>query len=84
MKIVWNNRFKRAFKKLIKRNPELQNRITNVLILLGGSIAALVVKSDIVPTNRIHYLNQETEELIAVTTTIILKTKQNNGANRTI
>lgn len=35
MKIVWNNRFKRAFKKLIKNNLELQNKITNALILLA-------------------------------------------------
>ena len=35
MKVVWNNRFKRAFKKLIKKNSELQNKITNVLILLA-------------------------------------------------
>ncbi|ELS00266.1 type II toxin-antitoxin system mRNA interferase toxin, RelE/StbE family [Gloeocapsa sp. PCC 73106] len=35
MKVVWNNRFKRAFKKLIKKNHELQNKITTVLILLS-------------------------------------------------
>jgi addiction module RelE/StbE family toxin len=35
MKVVWNNRFKRAFKKLIKKNPELKNQITNALILLA-------------------------------------------------
>ncbi|MDJ0659958.1 MAG: type II toxin-antitoxin system mRNA interferase toxin, RelE/StbE family [Crocosphaera sp.] len=35
MRVVWNSRFRRAFKKLIKKNPELQNRITRVLILLA-------------------------------------------------
>ena len=36
MKIVWDNRFKRAFRKLIKKNPELRERITNVLYLLAN------------------------------------------------
>ena len=36
MKIVWNNRFKRAFRKLIKKNPELQEKIINALYLLGN------------------------------------------------
>jgi addiction module RelE/StbE family toxin len=35
MRIVWNNRFRRAFKKLIKKNPELQNKVTSVLTLLA-------------------------------------------------
>ncbi|GBF81503.1 four helix bundle protein [Aphanothece sacrum] len=39
----------------------------------------LLEKSEIVPTNRIHSLTQETEELIAVITTIICKTKQNHS-----
>ncbi|OKH37340.1 plasmid stabilization protein [[Phormidium ambiguum] IAM M-71] len=34
MKIVWDNRFKRAFRKIIKKNPEFQDRIINVLYLL--------------------------------------------------
>jgi mRNA interferase YafQ len=36
MKVVWNNSFKRAFKKLIKKNPQLQESITNVLISLSN------------------------------------------------
>ncbi|NEQ39260.1 MAG: type II toxin-antitoxin system mRNA interferase toxin, RelE/StbE family [Okeania sp. SIO3I5] len=35
-KIVWNNRFQRAFRKLIKKNPELQEKIINALYLLGN------------------------------------------------
>ncbi|MGD1703373.1 type II toxin-antitoxin system YafQ family toxin [Dapis sp. BLCC M229] len=36
MKIVWDNRFKRAFRKLIKKKPEFQERIINALYLLGN------------------------------------------------
>ena len=39
----------------------------------------LLEKSEIVPKNRIQSLMQETEELIAVITSIILKTKRNNS-----
>lgn len=35
MKIVWDNRFKRAFRKFIKKNPEMSDRIINVLSLLS-------------------------------------------------
>jgi addiction module RelE/StbE family toxin len=35
MKIVWDNRFKRAFRKIIKKNPEISDRIINVLTLLS-------------------------------------------------
>ncbi|WP_231506099.1 type II toxin-antitoxin system RelE/ParE family toxin [Planktothrix serta] len=35
MKIVWDNSFKRAFRKLIKKNPEMSDRIINVLNLLS-------------------------------------------------
>ncbi|MBW4683141.1 MAG: type II toxin-antitoxin system mRNA interferase toxin, RelE/StbE family [Microcoleus vaginatus WJT46-NPBG5] len=35
MKIVWDNRFKRAFRKFIKKNPEMSDRIINVLTLLS-------------------------------------------------
>ena len=38
----------------------------------------LLEKSELVPKNRIQSLIQETQELIAVITTIIVKTKQNN------
>ena len=36
MKIVWDNRFKRAFRKVIKKNPEFQDRIITVLDLLSN------------------------------------------------
>ena len=39
----------------------------------------LLEKSEIVPTKRIQSLIQETEELIAIITTIIRKTKENNS-----
>ncbi len=35
MEIVWDSHFKRAFKKLIKKNPEIRDRIINVLNLLS-------------------------------------------------
>lgn len=35
MKIVWDNRFKRRFKKLTKANPGLQRKIIDVLRLLA-------------------------------------------------
>jgi addiction module RelE/StbE family toxin len=35
MKIVWDNSFKRAFRKLVKKNPEMGDRIVNVLKLLA-------------------------------------------------
>ncbi len=34
MKLVAENRFKRAFKGIIKKNPQLENRILSVLDLL--------------------------------------------------
>ncbi|MGK7888530.1 MAG: type II toxin-antitoxin system YafQ family toxin [Leptolyngbyaceae cyanobacterium] len=36
MKIVWDNRFKRRFKKLTKANPVLQNKVIGVLRLLAN------------------------------------------------
>ena len=39
----------------------------------------LLAKSEILSTNRLESLIQETEELIAVITSIIRKTKQNNS-----
>ena len=39
----------------------------------------LLEKSELVPKNRIQSLIQETQEIIAVITTIIVKTKQNNS-----
>lgn len=35
MKVVWDKTFKRAFRKLIKKNPEMGDRIINVLNLLA-------------------------------------------------
>ncbi len=35
MKVVWNNSFKKAFRKLIKKNPHLQNKVINILNLLA-------------------------------------------------
>jgi mRNA interferase YafQ len=35
MKVIWSNSFKRSFKKIIKKNPLLKNKIFEVLRLLG-------------------------------------------------
>ena len=35
IKVVWNNSFKKAFRKLIKKNPNLQNKIIDVLNILA-------------------------------------------------
>ena len=35
IKVVWNNSFKKAFRKLIKKNPNLQNKIIEVLNILA-------------------------------------------------
>ena len=35
MNLIWSKGFKRSFKKLIKKNPQLKNKIFNVLRLLG-------------------------------------------------
>jgi mRNA interferase YafQ len=35
MKIVWSSGFKRSFKKIVKKNPQLKDRITEVIILLA-------------------------------------------------
>ena len=35
MKIVWSSGFKRAFKKIVKNNPQLKDRITETIILLA-------------------------------------------------
>lgn len=45
MKIVWNSSFKRAFRKLIKKNPEIRDRIINVLNLLSIDYLTLSLKS---------------------------------------
>jgi mRNA interferase YafQ len=35
LQIVWSSGFKRSFKKIIKKNPQLQDRIIEVLTLLA-------------------------------------------------
>jgi mRNA interferase YafQ len=36
MQVVWSSGFKRSFKKIVKKNPQLKDRITEVLILLAN------------------------------------------------
>jgi mRNA interferase YafQ len=35
MQVVWSSGFTRSFKKITKRNPQLKEQITEVLILLA-------------------------------------------------
>jgi mRNA interferase YafQ len=35
MEVVWSSGFKRSFKKIVKKNPQLKDRIVEVLILLA-------------------------------------------------
>jgi mRNA interferase YafQ len=35
MEVVWSSGFKRSFKKITKKNPQLKDRIVEVLILLA-------------------------------------------------
>ena len=35
MQVVWSSGFTRSFKKITKRNPQLRDRITEVLVLLA-------------------------------------------------
>jgi addiction module RelE/StbE family toxin len=35
MKVIWSKGFKRSFTKIIKKNPQLKNKIFEVLRLLG-------------------------------------------------
>lgn len=35
MEVVWSSGFKRSFKKITKKNPQLKNQIINVLRLLA-------------------------------------------------
>nr|WP_236104180.1 type II toxin-antitoxin system YafQ family toxin [Sphaerospermopsis sp. FACHB-1094] len=35
MEVVWSSGFKRSFKKIIKKNPQLKNKIIDVLQLLA-------------------------------------------------
>jgi mRNA interferase YafQ len=36
MQVVWSSGFTRSFKKITKRNPQLRDRITEVLMLLAA------------------------------------------------
>lgn len=35
MQVIWGNGFKRSFKKITKKNPQLIDQIVNVLKILG-------------------------------------------------
>ena len=45
MEIVWSSKFKRAFKKIVKKNPQLQEQIISVLTLLADNPFATSLKS---------------------------------------
>ena len=45
MKLVTYNSFKRAFKKLIKKNPQLQNKVLGILDLLENDPFTSSLKS---------------------------------------
>ncbi|HAO11624.1 MAG TPA: type II toxin-antitoxin system mRNA interferase toxin, RelE/StbE family [Planktothrix sp. UBA8407] len=45
MKLVWSNGFKRGVKKLIKKNPQLQQKIIDVLKILAGDPFTSSLKS---------------------------------------
>jgi addiction module RelE/StbE family toxin len=45
MKLVWSNGFKRGVKKLIKKNPQLQQKIIDVLKILADDPFTSSLKS---------------------------------------
>lgn len=45
MKLVWSNGFKRGVKKLIKKNPQLQQKIIDVLKILADDPFTFSLKS---------------------------------------
>ena len=45
MKVVWSSGFKRSFKKVIKKNPQLKQEIAKILRLLANDPFALSLKS---------------------------------------
>ena len=55
MKLVWNNTFKRSFRKLIRKNPDLKNIITNVLIVLSNDPFTPSLKSHKLKGNLSNY-----------------------------
>jgi mRNA interferase YafQ len=77
MKIVWSSGFKRSFKKIVRKNPQLKDRITEVLILLtddpftpslkshrlGGKLAGLWSCSVVYDCRVIFSLSEDDEIL---------------------
>ena len=45
MKVVWSSGFKRSFKKVIKKNPQLKQEIAKILRLLANDPFAPYLKS---------------------------------------
>jgi addiction module RelE/StbE family toxin len=45
MEVVWSSGFKRSFKKITKKNPQLKERIIETLILLADDPFAPSLKS---------------------------------------
>jgi mRNA interferase YafQ len=45
MKLVWDNSFRRAFKRLVRKNPQLQDKIFEILEVLDADPFAPGIKS---------------------------------------
>jgi mRNA interferase YafQ len=45
MKLVWDNSFRRAFKRLVRKNPQLQDKIFEILEVLDADPFAPPLKS---------------------------------------
>jgi mRNA interferase YafQ len=45
MEVVWSSGFKRSFRKITKRNPQLKERIVEVLLLLADDPLTPSLKS---------------------------------------
>ena len=45
MKILWSKGFKRSYQKVIKKNPQLKFKITDVLKLLANDLFTPSIKS---------------------------------------
>lgn len=52
MEVVWSSGFKRSFKKITKKNPQLKNQIINVLRLLADDPFTPSLKSHIGSASR--------------------------------
>jgi len=48
MKLVADKSFKRAFHRLISKNPQLQSKVSEVLHLLVGLKRSIKIKSSII------------------------------------